>query len=219
MFGIGAAIKAVVALLIVSLLLAAGWYITGLRADLAVREANEQKLKDGIAEQQRLMDRMRADVAAIQKINQELNTTMKRQADDMASLTKKFSQDARGNPRDFGEFAAERPELVEKLVNRGTRNAYRCMEIASGSPHTAEELAATTRDTINRECPAIANPNYRAGVDVNAMAKSDAAPEPKKDTPAVLTTPTVTTAPAANKPAPPNRPPPPVRPPPPGDRK
>jgi hypothetical protein len=35
------------------------------------------------------------------------------------------------------------------------------LEIASGSPLTEKELAATKPSEINRECPAIANPNYK----------------------------------------------------------
>lgn len=210
-FGIGGIIKAVVALIIVVTVAAGGWYITGLRADLAVREANERQLKEGIAEQQRLMDRMRADVAAIQKINQELNTTVRRQADEVTALTRKFSQDSQGNARDFGEFAKEKPGLVERLVNRGTANAYRCMELASGSPHTAEELAATTRDAINRECPAIANPNYRGG-GLDAVVKSAS-----REKPVTAAEPVKPATPAAEPAAttPPRTPPPPVRPPPP----
>ena len=39
-------------------------------------------------------------------------------------------------------------------------NANRCMEIASGSPLTEEELAATKKSQTNTECPRLANPNY-----------------------------------------------------------
>ena len=54
-----------------------------------------------------------------------------------------------------------RPEVLERAVNRGTANALRCLEIASGAPFTAAELAATKPSEINRECPSIANPNYK----------------------------------------------------------
>ena len=36
----------------------------------------------------------------------------------------------------------------------------RCLEIASGSPLTAQELAATKKSEANNECPDLANPNY-----------------------------------------------------------
>ena len=161
MFGAGAIIKAVTALVIAVLMAGGLWYVTNLKADLAISEQNAERLKEGIREQQALMEQMRQDIAQIQTINKDLQTSAAKYRADVDALSRKFSQDARGNPRDFGQFAAEKPDLVEKLVNRGTRNAMRCLEIASGAPRTEQELAAKNATEINKECPAIANPNYR----------------------------------------------------------
>lgn len=161
MFGIGASIKAIAALVIAGLIAGGLWYVTNLKADLAISEQNAERLKEGIRDQQALMEQMRQDIAKIQQINQDLQNASARYRADVDALSRKFSQDARGNPRDFGQFAAEKPELVEKLVNRGTRNAMRCLEIASGAPRTEQEIAAKNASEINKECPAIANPNYR----------------------------------------------------------
>jgi len=162
MFGISASIKAIVTLVVVVVLAAGAWYVMNLKADLAVSELNNKTLQDGIREQQDLMARMQQDIRAIQETNQRLNTLNEEQRREVDALSKKFSQDARGQPRDFGALAAEKPELVERLVNRGTKNAMRCLEIASGAPRTEAETAAKTSAEINKECPAIANPNYKA---------------------------------------------------------
>ena len=61
---------------------------------------------------------------------------------------------------DFGKLAKEKPKLIEKIVNRGSERATRCVEIAGGSPLTEKELLATKKSEINTECPSIANPNY-----------------------------------------------------------
>ena len=45
-------------------------------------------------------------------------------------------------------------------INKGGKNAARCIELASGAEHTDEELKATKKSEINPECPALANPNY-----------------------------------------------------------
>ena len=71
MFGIGGIIKAVTMLLIVGIIAGGIYYITGLRADLAVSEMNNQKLEEGIKAQQELMEQMKADIAQIQTINQD----------------------------------------------------------------------------------------------------------------------------------------------------
>ena len=62
---------------------------------------------------------------------------------------------------DLNYLAAAKPGLVEKVIDNATKNVLRCLEIASGSPLTEDELNATTRSQINNECPDIANPNYR----------------------------------------------------------
>ena len=162
MMGIGPMIKAIAMLLTVIILAAGGWYVMNLKADLAVSEMNAKALQDGIAEQQALMTRMQEDIKTIQETNTKLQNLTEEQKREVDTLSKKFSQDAKGNARDFGALAAERPEVVERLVNRGTKNAMRCLEIASGAPRTEAELNAKTSSEINKECPAIANPNYKA---------------------------------------------------------
>ena len=49
---------------------------------------------------------------------------------------------------------------MERIINKGGKNAARCIELASGAEHTEEELKATLKSQINPECPALANPNY-----------------------------------------------------------
>jgi hypothetical protein len=161
LFGGGATIKIVATLAIVVIVAGGLWYVTGLRADLAVSEMNNQKLKEGIEAQQALMEQMKADIENIQLINQDLAKENTRQQAEVKELNNRFSQNARGETRDFGATAAERPAAVERAVNRGTVNAMRCVELASGAPHTEAELAARTSSEINRECPTLANPNYK----------------------------------------------------------
>lgn len=155
-------IRAVAMLVMVIILAAGGWYVMNLKADLAVSEMNAKTLQEGIKEQQDLMNRMQEDIKTIQETNERLQNLTEEQKKEVETLSRKFSQDAKGQPRDFGALAAERPELVERLVNRGTKNAMRCLEIASGAPRTEAELNAKTSSEINKECPAIANPNYKA---------------------------------------------------------
>jgi TolA-binding protein len=162
LFGGGAAIKVVATLAIVIIVAGGLWYVTGLRADLAVSEMNNKTLKDGIEQQQRLIEQMQKDVAQIQEINSSLAQEADRQRAEVRDLVDRFNVNARGESRDFGAIAAARPGVVERLVNRGTANAMRCLAIASGAPHTEAELAAKTSSEVNRECPSLANPNFIA---------------------------------------------------------
>ena len=160
MLASSSAIK-VVAILIIVLVVAGGlYYITNLKANLAVSEMNNKTLKDGIEKQQQLIEQMQRDVAQIQAINGELSDLAEKQRLEVQDLSNRFNVNARGEQRDFGALAAARPGVVERAINRGTKNAMRCLEIASGAPHTEEELNAKKLSEINRECPNIANPQY-----------------------------------------------------------
>ena len=154
MFPIGTIIKLVLYVVIISVIAGGLWYVSNLKADLAVSEMNNQKLLDGIEEQQRLIQKMKEDIENIQKINTELNQQKADLQKDKETLSSKFSK------RDFGALAAEKPSVVERLVNRGTTNVMRCMELASGAPLNEKEKSAKTPTEANRECPSLINPAY-----------------------------------------------------------
>jgi hypothetical protein len=147
-------IKPVIYLIIVLVIAGGFYYITDLKANLAVSEMNNKLLEDGLRQQAALMEQMQKDIAQIQEINNELNTQKANLEKDREVLTSKFSK------RDFGALAAEKPKVVERLVNRGTENAMRCVELASGAPLNEKEKNAKTPTEANRECPNLINPNY-----------------------------------------------------------
>ena len=133
-----------------------------LKADLAVSQENAKKLEKGIEDQKATIKQLQDDQKKITDINASLNTQIQLQNRDLTNLQDKFKQDSKGNARNFGDMAAKNPAGIERAVNRGTANATRCLEIASGSPLTDKELKATQKSEINTECPSIANPNYVA---------------------------------------------------------
>lgn len=151
----------IIAILIIVLVIAGGlWYVTGLKADLAISEANNAKLEESVHQQQELMQQMQQDIQQIQFINEELNNVNAKNQEQLKQLTDKFSVNAKGEKRDFGAIAAEKPESIQRLVNRGVANVVRCLELITGAEHTEKELNAKLTSETNRECPDIANPNY-----------------------------------------------------------
>lgn len=160
MFGIGGAIKALVILISVAVIAGGLWYVSTLQADLAVAKLNEQKLTKAIETQKELFESMQRDMEQIRATNNELVAQAKEHDQRVKELTDKFNVNAKGESRDFGALSAAKPRLIERLVNRGTDNVLRCLEIATGAELTEKELNAKTASEINRECPEIANPNY-----------------------------------------------------------
>ena len=153
MFGIGAAIRAIAILIIVVVIAAGLWYVMNIKADLAVSEANNQKLEDATRQQTLLIDGMKKDISQLQETNRVLVEQNDNQRKDVDRLTRKFS-------KDIGQRAIENPSLVERLVNRGTNNAMRCLELASGAPLNDAEKKAKTPTEANRECPNLIDRNY-----------------------------------------------------------
>jgi len=134
----------------------AGIYVMKLRADNATLKANQMKLEQAVTSQQQLLEQQKKDFQAIMKANTELNALINNLKKDIDDLDKRFNK----NDRDIGKIAIEKPKVIERIVNKGTEAAARCIELASGAPHTEAELKATKKSEINRECPSIANPNY-----------------------------------------------------------
>jgi type II secretory pathway pseudopilin PulG len=147
-------IKPLLYLIIVLAVLGSLYYIINLKADLATSEANNKQLETALQEQGAVLTQMKKDVEQIKTINEDLSKQKDQLQKDREVLTNKFSK------RDFGALAAEKPSVVERLVNRGTVNAMRCLELAAGSPLNEKELAAKTPTEANRECPNLINPLY-----------------------------------------------------------
>ena len=161
MLAIGSIIRLVMVMIIISIVAGGFYYVTGLRADLAVSEINNKKMLEAVDLQQAAIQQMRVEQEAIRVANEEMANTVKSANRDMSALKDRFGQKADGTARDFGQLAVAKPESIARAINRGTTRALRCIEIASGAPLTEEEKRANTPSEINKECPSIANPNYR----------------------------------------------------------
>jgi len=135
-----------------------GVYVMKLRSDNAILQANQIQLELSIESQKQVIEKQKQDFSKILEANKKMNTLVNNLQKDINALDKRFNKGA----RDFGKLANEKPKLVEKLVNRGSERAGRCIEIAGGSPLTEKEINATKKSEINTECPSIANPNYES---------------------------------------------------------
>ena len=149
-------IRVIFTLMIISAIAGAGMYVMKLRSDNAVLKANQLELERSIELQQELLEQQKADFKEILESNKQLNVLINSLKQDLEDLDKRFNKGG----RDVGKIGVEKPELLEKIINNGANNAARCIELASGAPHTEEELKATKKSEINPECPALANPSY-----------------------------------------------------------
>ena len=134
----------------------AGVYVMKLRADNAILKANQIELEKGIETQTKLIEQQKVDFEAIMESNKKLNALVQTFKKDLDDLDKRFNK----KKRDVGKLAIERSKSVERVINKGSAEAKRCVELASGAERTEKELKATRRSEINTMCPSLANPNY-----------------------------------------------------------
>ena len=153
--------KLVMVGILVSSLAGAGLYVMKLRSDNAILKTNQIKLEEAVASQQELIEQQKADFETIMAANKKLQDTRDILQRELQNLDDKFNKtNASGKKRDIGDLAVNRPESVERVINRASDNALRCVEIAMGAELTEEEINAVTPSDINSDCPSLANPNY-----------------------------------------------------------
>tara|TARA_B100000925_G_scaffold233508_1_gene182057 strand:- start:1157 stop:1636 length:480 start_codon:yes stop_codon:yes gene_type:complete len=131
-------------------------YVNKLRSDNAILKANQLKLEASVESQKQVIAKQKEDFQAIMKANKELGVLINNLKKDLQDLDKRFTK----KNRDIGKLAIERSKAIERIINSASDKAARCIEIASGSPLTEQEINATLKSQINTECPSIANPNY-----------------------------------------------------------
>ena len=113
-------------------------------------------MEKSIQSQTELIQQQKVDFEAIMESNKKLNVLVQTFKKDLDDLDKRFNK----KKRDVGKLAIERSKSVERVINKGSAEAKRCVELASGAERTEEELKATRRSMINTMCPSLANPNY-----------------------------------------------------------
>lgn len=147
--------------ILISSLAGAGLYVMKLRSDNAILKANQIKLEEAVSSQQKVIEQQKADFETIMAANKKLQETRDILQRELQNLDDKFNKtNASGKKRDIGDLAVNRPESVERVINRASDNALRCVEIAMGAPLTEKEINAVLPSEINSECPSLANPNY-----------------------------------------------------------
>ena len=116
-------------------------YENKLRSDNAILKANQLKLEASVESQKQVIAKQKEDFQAIMKANKELGVLINNLKKDLQDLDKRFTK----KKRDIGKLAIERSKAIERIINSASDKAARCIEIASGSPLTEQEINATLK--------------------------------------------------------------------------
>ena len=118
-------------------------YVQKLQKDNATLKANQIKLESAVEDQKAVIESQAEDFKKIRSTLTKLEVENNKLKKDKQDLSKRLGK------HDIGNLAENKPGLVERIINGASKSAARCVEIASGSPLTEEELNGTP----NRECP------------------------------------------------------------------
>lgn len=144
MFGFLAS-KALVFVVLAAVSSGGYFYVQSLRHQLQAAVEAQQKLEDAIKARDLVMKKQQEDLENIRKVNIELNNKFNNAQRDVSDLQKKF-RESNGKARNIGDMANKKPKEIEDRLNKGTKMALRCNEIATGSPLKPE-------DNNNTICP------------------------------------------------------------------
>ena len=129
-------------------------YYTYTQETIRVYAENAARAEMAQAETQAALEQTIKDLEKVQeKYNQvsaDFNSAKKR----VDGLQDKLKE------HDLPFLAEQKPGLVEKILDKASKDMLRCLEIISGDPLTEEELNVTTKSKANTQCPDLANPNY-----------------------------------------------------------
>jgi len=129
---------------------------------IAQNEIAMQSMREGIEKQQNTIASIQNDIKEIGVLRDQLAANDKKYEEGFRDTETKFNKinKTTGEIRDFTKLAAAKPGLVGKIINEGTIDFLRCVELASGAPRTQDEINAKIPSKINSTCPELANPNF-----------------------------------------------------------
>lgn len=137
-------------ILIAIILFAGGlYYITNLKANLAIAQENTKKLETAVKDQQAVIANKKIEIEQIKTINTDLGEKLAQAQDQVKKLNEKFNISANGQSRDFGAITRVKPVLINKIINKATVKVNRCFELASGSEPKEGETNNECQDLID----------------------------------------------------------------------
>lgn len=137
------------------------WYYKDSQKQIAIMHENNAKLTVAVESQRLAIEQTQKDLKAITKEKALVEMEFSRTRKAVSDMQTKFNKVSKLlGARDLGRLAVARPNSMRKIINKGSKEMFRCFEIASGATLTEKESNAEKPSEINKSCPDIANPGY-----------------------------------------------------------
>ena len=151
----------ILALLLAGIVGIAYWYYNDSQNKLQLAAEKNAVLTITNQNKELAIAKLNEDIKRSQEIVAALNEQFIDLRKDYDDLKDRFTKNSVNfGTRDIGKLAENKPKLIERVINKATKNVLRCFELAAGAQRTHDEIAARKKSETNPECPALANPNY-----------------------------------------------------------
>jgi len=108
------------------------WYYQDSQAALKQYAENQAKLEMALVTQKQATEALKADVARMNNTLTTLNREFIASRRVVADIQIALGKNSDGSIRDIGKNAIENPTAMEVELNKGTKEAFDCVEIISG---------------------------------------------------------------------------------------
>ncbi len=125
------------------------WYYMDTQKALRTYAENQGKLEGAIAIQAEANQALAEDLQNMQKAFNTLTVEFEAARKQVEDVEKLFVQGTDGRDMSVGERAVEDPEYIEKVLNKGTTELFRCFEILTGAEVGDEDAQAKYVTCVN----------------------------------------------------------------------
>ena len=115
-----------------------GIYFKISQGTIQEQSANISKLTGAVEEQQAAIAQLKADAAKQAQITQDLSSKYQASREQVTALSDKLTK------HNLNTLAAHKPGLIEKAINKGSKEVNQCFEILSGA--TAQQLGVNENE-------------------------------------------------------------------------
>lgn len=115
------------------------WYYQDTQKALQAYAQNQATLETSLQLQRQATESLQRDIVVMQSTITELNDAFAQSRQRVNELENKFNTSANGDARDLGAIAEQKPALIQRVINNGTKEAGRCIELLSGATPTEED--------------------------------------------------------------------------------
>ena len=115
------------------------WYYQDTQKALQAYAQNQATLETSLQLQRQATESLQRDIVVMQSTITELNDAFAQSRQRVNELENKFNTSANGDARDLGAIAEQKPALIQRVINNGTKEAGRCIELLSVATPTEED--------------------------------------------------------------------------------